>query len=182
MLKSRVAISILVVSCLTLVFAGTLYAATSFSKQTSNVVTPCSSTEGTKTDGESCPNSFSQSDGYTFDFCTISTTSVVLTATMQSGTDTSIGIVNCTDTNSQGSCASGEELFQCTVPWLNLNGSISWVAVADSDSDFQASGAFNTSPTAVSLSDFSGASGLALVLVLPLAVLGGVVYTKRKHQ
>lgn len=40
----------------------------------------------------------------------------------------------------------------------------------------------NTGPNAVSLSSMNGFSALALALVLPLAVLGGVVYTKRKHQ
>lgn len=40
----------------------------------------------------------------------------------------------------------------------------------------------NTGPNAVSFSSISGFSTLALALVLPLAVLGGVVYTKRKRQ
>jgi hypothetical protein len=39
-----------------------------------------------------------------------------------------------------------------------------------------------TGPNAVTFSNFGGTSGLALALVLPLAVLGGVVYRKRRQQ
>jgi hypothetical protein len=121
----------------------------------------------------------SDEQDYVWEFCSDATV-FDLNLTLQSSTGQNINtVLACTGTPQPNGCAS-DTLWRCELTSSWTNGTIWWYPIADNQPYFDAAGMFNTGPSAVALSGFGADSGLALALVLPLVVLGAVVYTKRQ--
>jgi hypothetical protein len=174
MRKLRIVKACILAISMLLIVAGTVYADIN--------VTPNPGPDGLMWDGTN--------NTYTWGFCIEATAGETLPPVQldiimnedPDGGGESYALVNpidCTIETPSTPCSSGV-YYECVMNSTWNSGSITWTLSAAGLPRLVDS--TNTGPNAVTFFGFNGSSVFALGLVLPLAVLGGVVYTKRKRQ